>query len=104
MVRRVPRRLLLAAALSAVVIAFPLASPLAQVCNSMTGSLNCASPEGFLPGVGEGRGTARRSNSLPPMSTLGADLNSGDRPGTLGAITFGSGGRRCSGMFRSVDC
>jgi hypothetical protein len=84
----------------------PIPSPLAQVCNSMTGSLNCAAPEGFLPGVGEGTGGgARRSGSLPGISTLGGDLmGGGDQPGTIGAITFGSGGRRCSGMFRSVNC
>jgi hypothetical protein len=93
-------RLLLTLAFSAVV----LASPQAQVCNAMTGSLNCASPQGFLPGVGEGSGSARRSGNLPGMSTLGGDLTGGDRPGTLGAVTFGSGGRKCSGMFRSVDC
>lgn len=93
-------RLLMAAAFSAAV----LVSPQAQVCNSMTGSLNCASPQGFLPGVGEGSGSARRSGNLPGISTLGGDLTGGDRPGTLGAVTFGSGGRKCSGMFRSVDC
>jgi hypothetical protein len=80
-------------------------SALAQTCNSMTGSLNCGGPSGFLPGVGEGLyGNSGRSGNLPPVSTLGADLTGGDRPGTIGAITFGSGGRRCSGMFRSVNC
>ena len=78
---------------------------MAQVCNSMTGSLNCGGPSGFLPGVGEGLyGNSGRSGNLPPVSTLGGDLTGGDRPGTIGAITFGSGGRRCSGMFRSVNC
>lgn len=95
------RRVIVAAVFSAALVA----SPLAQVCNSMTGSLNCASPEGFLPGVGEGSGSARRSGNLPGLSTLGGDLTGGgDQPGTIGAITFGSGGRRCSGMFRSVNC
>jgi len=41
---------------------------------------------------------------LSPVSTLGGDLTGSDRPGTIGAVTFGSGGRRCSGMFRSVNC
>ncbi len=90
--------------LSAAFCTMVLASPLAQVCNSMTGSLNCGAAEGFLPGVGEGSGAARRSGNLPGISTLGGDLAGGDRPGTIGAVTFGSGGRRCSGMFRSVDC
>ena len=71
----------------------------------MTGSLNCGGPSGFLPGVGEGLyGNSGRSGNLPPVSTLGGDLASGDRPGTIGAVTFGSGGRKCSGMFRSVNC
>jgi hypothetical protein len=82
-----------------------IVSALAQSCNSMTGSLNCGGPSGFLPGVGEGLyGNSGRSGNLPPVSTLGGDLTGSDRPGTIGAITFGSGGRRCSGMFRSVNC
>ena len=100
------RRVIVAAVFCAVVVASPMPSPLAQVCNSMSGSLNCASPEGFLPGVGEGSGGGgRRTGNLPGVSTLGGDLmGGGDQPGTIGAITFGSGGRRCSGMFRSVNC
>ena len=55
------RRVIVAAVFSAALVA----SPLAQVCNSMTGSLNCASPEGFLPG----------GISLHPrMSAHGPDL------------------------------
>lgn len=100
------RRMTIAMLLGVILALPPQAMVVAQVCNSMTGSLNCASPEGFLPGVGESGGsTARRSGNLPGVSTLGADLmGGGDPPGTFGAITFGSGGRRCSGMFRSVNC
>ncbi len=95
------RRVAAVAILSAALIV----SALAQSCNSMTGSLNCGGPSGFLPGVGEGLyGNSGRSGNLPPVSTLGGDLTGGDRPGTLGAITFGGDGRRCSGMFRSVNC
>lgn len=99
------RRLSIAVSFTAALLLSPDKFVVAQVCNSMTGSLNCASPEGFLPGVGEGGGSnARRSGNLPGVSTLGGDLVGGDTPGTFGAITFGSGGRRCSGMFRSVNC
>jgi hypothetical protein len=95
------RHVTIAAILSAVFAV----SALAQSCNSMTGSLNCGGPSGFLPGVGEGLyGNSGRSGNLPPVSTLGGDLTGSDRSGTIGAITFGSGGRRCSGMFRSVNC
>jgi hypothetical protein len=91
--------------IAAILSAVFAVSALAQSCNSMTGSLNCGGPSGFLPGVGEGLyGNSGRSGNLPPVSTLGGDLTGGDRPGTIGAITFGSGGRRCSGMFRSVNC
>jgi hypothetical protein len=77
----------------------------ARGCNAMSGSLNCDGPYGFLPGYGEGRDDARRGGSLPAMSTLGGDLSGTfDRPGTIGAVTFGSGGRKCSGIFRSVNC
>jgi hypothetical protein len=98
-------RVVLAAAFSLVVVA----SPLAQVCNSMTGSLKCGSaPRGYLPGVGEGLDSAANpSSAVAPLSTLGSDIigaEGGDQPGTIGAITFGSGGRRCSGLFRSVNC
>lgn len=81
-------------------------SPVAQICNSMTGSLNCSSPEGFLPGVGEGNDIKPyRAGNLPPVSTLGADImGTGEAPGTFGSISFGRGERRCSGMFRSVNC
>jgi hypothetical protein len=72
----------------------------------MTGSLNCGAPEGFLPGVGErNANTQGHAGNLPPVSTLGADIiGNGERPGTLGSISFGTGERRCSGMFRSVKC
>ncbi len=76
----------------------------ARGCNAMSGSADCG-PYGFLPGYGEGSGSERGRGSLPPMSTLGGDLTrSFEQPGTIGAVTFGSGGRRCSGMFRSVNC
>jgi hypothetical protein len=90
------------AALLAIALAFAVP---ARGCNAMSGSADCG-PYGFLPGYGEGvSGDARRGGSLPPMSTLGGDLSrSFDQPGTIGAVTFGSGGRKCSGMFRSVNC
>jgi hypothetical protein len=93
---------MMAAVLTALVVA--LAVP-ARGCNAMSGSADCG-PYGFLPGYGEGgSGDARRSGSMPSMSTLGGDLTkSFDRPGTIGAVTFGGGGRACSGMFRSVNC
>lgn len=95
------RRVATVAVLSAALIV----SALAQSCNSMTGSLNCGGPSGFLPGVGEGLyGNSGRAGNLPPVSTLGGDLAGSDRPGTIGAVTFGGNGRRCSGMFRSVNC
>ena len=95
------RRVLTASLFSAVLAV----SALAQTCNSMTGSLNCGGASGFLPGVGEGLyGNSGRSGNLSPVSTLGGDLTGSDRPGTIGAVTFGGGGRRCSGMFRSVNC
>ena len=71
---------LLAASLLSIGLAVPAS---AQGCNSMTGSLNCGGPSGFLPGVGEGLyGNSGRSGNLPPVSTLGGDLTGGDRPGT----------------------
>ena len=99
MVMRVGR--MTAAAVLALPLAFPAAAP---GCNAMSGSTNC--DYGFLPGYGEGLGNgARRGGALSPMSTLGGDLSGTyDRPGTIGAVTFGSGGRKCSGMFRSVNC
>jgi hypothetical protein len=92
-----------AAALMTIVIA--LAIP-ARGCNAMSGSAGCDGPYGFLPGYGDGPSTGARSGgALPSMSTLGGDLSgSFERPGTIGAVTFGSGGRKCSGMFRSVNC
>lgn len=87
-----------------VAIAVGVAPP-ARGCNAMSGSADCG-PYGFLPGYGEGRrDDTRRGGALPPMSTLGGDLSGTfERPGTIGAITFGSGSRKCSGMFRSVNC
>jgi hypothetical protein len=96
-------RAIVAAAL--VSIAFAVPAPV-RSCNAMSGSLDCDGPYGFLPGYGEGPSSdSRRGGTLPSMSTLGGDLSgSFDRPGTIGAVTFGSGGRKCSGMFRSVNC
>ena len=96
------RSIAAAAALAAVTMSVPVLG-----CNAMSGSQSCDGPYGFLPGVGEGGardGSTRRGGALPPMSTLGGDLTGSDRPGTIGAVTFGSGGRKCSGMFRSIDC
>lgn len=86
-------------------IALALAVP-AQGCNAMSGSAGCDGPYGYLPGYRDGPSSSARSGgSLPSMSTLGGDLTgSFERPGTIGAVTFGSGGRKCSGMFRSVNC
>lgn len=91
-----------ALALAALVVA---AAVPARGCNAMSGSADCG-PYGFLPGYGEGSSSdTRRGGALPPMSTLGGDLTrSYEQPGTIGAVTFGSGGRKCSGMFRSVNC
>jgi hypothetical protein len=92
-------------AIAAALIAAMAVPAVAPGCNAMSGSTGC--DIGFLPGVGEGsRDTgSRRGGALPPMSTLGGDLSGTyDRPGTMGAVTFGSGGRKCSGMFRSVGC
>jgi hypothetical protein len=91
------------AALMTIVIA--LAIP-ARGCNAMSGSAGCDGPYGYLPGYRDGpSGSTRGSGALPSMSTLGGDLSgSFERPGTIGAVTFGSGGRKCSGMFRSVNC
>ena len=87
-----------------VAIALALVVP-ARGCNAMSGGADCGS-YGFLPGYGEGSGARGRSGgSLPSMSTLGGDLSrSFEQPGTIGAVTFGGGGRKCSGMFRSVSC
>jgi hypothetical protein len=86
-------------------IALALAVP-AQGCNAMSGSAGCDGPYGYLPGYRDGSPSGGRgSGALPSMSTLGGDLTgSFERPGTIGAVTFGSGGRKCSGMFRSVNC
>ncbi len=92
------------AGVALMVVAFTFA-PAARGCNAMSGSSGCDGPYGFLPGYGESSSNdTRRGGALPPMSTLGGDLTGSDRPGTMGAVTFGSGGRKCSGMFRSVNC
>ena len=91
---------------AAVIVAALAVSAPVRGCNAMSGSINC--DYGFLPGYGEGNprdSGARRGGALPPMSTLGGDLTGTfDRPGTIGAVTFGHDGRKCSGMFRSVNC
>lgn len=93
------------AAAALMTVALALAVP-ALGCNAMSGSAGCDGPYGYLPGYRDGpSGSTRGSGALPPMSTLGGDLTgSFERPGTIGAVTFGSGGRKCSGMFRSVNC
>ena len=92
-----------AAALMTIALAFAIP---AKGCNAMSGRAGCDAPYGGLPGYRDGpSGDARRGGTLPSMSTLGGDLTgSFERPGTIGAVTFGSGGRKCSGMFRSVNC
>ena len=78
----------------------------AQTCNTLTGGVNCGSPApgeaSSLRSSGSGNpGQYRTFES--PISDLGLAFG-GDQPATFGAITFGGGNTRCSGLFRTTRC
>jgi hypothetical protein len=85
---------------------------LAQTCNTLTGGQNCGRPSrgGPIDFATPNLSSDPRAGSgyLTPFASttggFGGELSRGDRAATLGAITFGSGGARCGGLFRSGPC
>ena len=84
----------------------------AQTCNTLAGGSNCAAPARGGPidfskpnYSGDGRDSA--GSYLTPFSGstgVGNELSGNYAPATLGAVTFGGGGARCGGLFRSGNC
>jgi hypothetical protein len=86
----------------------------AQSCNTLSGGANCAPPTKGGPidysirnsddsprGYGGGYMTSFSGSS---SGGLGNELSGNYAPTTFGAISFGAGGSRCSGLFRSRSC
>lgn len=70
-----------------------------QSCNPIVDGTYCSS-QGVKarPAVGSSAG-------LPPVGSIAADIvPDGDRPATLGAITFQGYGTRCIGLMRQSKC
>ena len=81
----------------------------AQSCRTLSGAPCNAPPQGTpidysdLKGSG-GDGSNYMNAFSGAGSGLGNELSGNYAPTTFGAITFGGGGARCSGLFRSRNC
>jgi hypothetical protein len=81
----------------------------AQSCRTLSGA-PCDAPAKGTPIdysdlKGGYRGGNNYTNAFTGSSTgLGSELSGNYAPTTFGAITFGGGGARCSGLFRSRNC
>ena len=84
----------------------------AQTCNTLAGGTNCGQPtrggpiDFSKPNIDTG---SRSGYDMPSAFSgvqpgMGMPLSLADRPATIGAITFGGGGTRCGGLFRSGSC
>ena len=82
----------------------------ADGCDTLTGRVKCNPDRRGESLTPSGRDLpARRVDDRwtiqsRPFQSLGGELSNAERPATLGAITFGGDGRRCSGLFRSRPC
>jgi hypothetical protein len=85
----------------------------AQSCNTLSGGSTCGAPTRGGPidysksnRVDNVRGGGDNfMNSFSGSRVgLGNELSGNYAPTTFGAITFGGGGARCSGLFRSYSC
>ena len=84
----------------------------AQTCNTLTGGSNCAAPAkggpiDFSKSNYSDDARDRGGSYLTPFSGstgVGNELSGNYAPATMGAITFGGGGARCGGLFRSGGC
>jgi hypothetical protein len=81
----------------------------AQSCRTLSGAPCNAPPKGSpidysdLKG-GYGGGNSDMNAFSGSGTGLGNALSGNYAPTTFGAITFGGGGARCSGLFRSRNC
>jgi len=82
----------------------------AQSCRTLSGG-PCNAPTTGTPidysdlKGGYGGGGDNHMNAFSGSNSgLGNELSGNYAPATFGAITFGGGGARCSGLFRSRDC
>jgi len=85
----------------------------AQTCGTLTGGSNCAAPARGGP-IDFSKSShyddprdRMGSDALTPfsgMGSIGSELSGNYVPATVGAITFGGVGTRCSGLFRSHNC
>jgi hypothetical protein len=102
---------LLAGAVACMLLCTPA---FAQSCNTLAGGQNCGRPAAggpidfSTPNMSSDPRDRGGSAYLTPFSSasggFGGELSRGDSPATFGAVTFGSGGARCGGLFRSGPC
>ena len=103
--------------LAAVAICLVSAAAAAQSCNTLIGGSDCGAPSrssrgGPIDFSKPNIDTDARTRSGYDMPSsfsgvrpgMGTALSLGDSPATIGAITFGGGGSRCGGLFRSGSC
>jgi hypothetical protein len=85
----------------------------AQSCNTLAGGQDCGRParggpiDFSRPNYSSDPRDRAGGDYLTPFSStsnFGSELSGNYRPATLGAVTFGGGGARCGGLFRSGPC
>jgi len=101
---------------AAAVSALLSGSAAAQSCNTLIGGSDCGVPKrgGPIDFSKPNYDRDDRSNNgfMTPFSgsggigsgSIGSELSGNYAPATIGAITFGGGGARCGGLFRSRSC
>lgn len=83
------------------------AAAVADSCDTLTGKIDCnrGRQNQYSAGGSQARHAGERQTiHARPFQGLGGELFNAEPPATLGAITFGGDGRRCSGLFRTTRC
>jgi hypothetical protein len=83
------------------------ATAIADSCDTLTGNIDCnrGRQNQYSAGGSQARHAGERQTiQARPFQGLGGELSNAEPPATLGAITFGGDGRRCSGLFRTTRC
>lgn len=108
-----PAQMVVKTGLAALSICVAAAFAYAQTCNTLAGGSSCGAParggpiDFSKPNYDPDPRDRTGPEFLTPFSgtgSIGNELSGHYAPATIGAITFGGGGARCGGLFRSGRC
>jgi hypothetical protein len=88
-----------AAALTCLLALLPFATAQQQPCNPVIDGTYCATQ---MP---RGSASTQPRNAMSPIQDIGSAISmDSNSPGTLGGISFRSGGTTCIGLLRRGNC